>query len=341
MTEGLQIPRHGSEDPVENFYDVKEELGRGSFSTVFKCVRKSDHKDFAMKVIQKATLGQKKMEMVEIEIEILKRVNHPNVIKLEEIFENPQQVQLILELITGGELFDKIVELQSYSEKDAAALVQQVISAVGHLHDINIVHRDLKPENLLLSSKMPDARIKLADFGLSTICIPGEKLTKAVGTPGYIAPEVIQTLDEEIDGYQKEVDMWSIGVITYILLCGFPPFYAEDDDEAFDQIVAGEFEFPDPYWTNISTQAKDFIKHLLIVDAHKRATAKQALDHPWIKANNVDQHLGSTLEQLKKFNAKKRWKKSITTVIALGRFQWATNRKSKKSKEAKEKKSKE
>jgi len=328
------IIRHGIEDSFQKFYQMKEELGSGNFSKVYKVIRLSDESQFAAKVILKS-LEPKKMQMVETEIEILKIVCHPNVIKLYEIFETQDDVILILELITGGELFDKIIELQSYSERDASILVHQVISAVEHLHEKKVVHRDLKPENLLLSSNSLDAKIKLADFGLSAFIQDDQKLTKAVGTPGYIAPEVILTLDEEINGYGIEVDMWSVGIITYILLCGFPPFYAEDDDDSFDLVVAGKFNFPDPYWTNISQSAKDFIKNLLVVDPEKRFSASQAVEHPWIKSNDVSEHLSGAQEQLKKFNAKKRWKKGITTVIAMSRFQWASTRKAKKTKEKK------
>jgi len=265
-------------------------------------------------------LEQKKLEMVEIEIEILKRVEDANIIRLEEIFETSDKFYLVMELITGGELFDKIVELQFYSEKDASVLVQQVLGAVEHLHTKSIVHRDLKPENLLLSSNEIDAKIKVTDFGLSQIISGKEKLTKAVGTPGYIAPEILLTLDEELDGYGKEVDLWSVGVIMYILLCGFPPFYAEDDDEAFDQIIAGEFDYPEPYWSSISDDAKDLIDHLLVTNPSNRFTAQQALQHRWIVSNNKGEHLGSTIRSLKKFNARRKWKKGINTVLALGRF---------------------
>jgi len=259
--------------------------------------------------------------MIETEVDILSKVHHPNIIKLEEVFETSEKVFMIMEIIQGGELFDKIVELQSYTEKDASHLVAQILSAVDHLHENGIVHRDLKPENLFLSSKEDDAQVKVGDFGLSTFLpTDGSKLTKAVGTPGYIAPEILQTLDENLDGYGKEVDLWSVGIIMYILLCGFPPFYAEDDDEAFDQIISGEFDFPSPYWDHISRDAKDLIKHLLVVEASKRYTTKSALQHPWIKANNEGKHLDGTIEQLKHFNAKKKWKKGINTVLAMGRF---------------------
>eukprot|EP01118_Nematostelium_gracile_P008933 TRINITY_DN2988_c0_g1_i1.p1 TRINITY_DN2988_c0_g1~~TRINITY_DN2988_c0_g1_i1.p1 ORF type:complete len:364 (-),score=95.19 TRINITY_DN2988_c0_g1_i1:28-993(-) len=298
-----------------------EELGRGSFSIVYKAISIADGSERAVKVVDKIKLGPKKMEMIETEVEILARVSHPNVIKLEEVYDTNERVFLVMEIIRGGELFDKIVELHSYTEKDASILVTQILAAVDHLHENGITHRDLKPENLFLSSKSDDAQVKVGDFGLSTFLAEDKSLlTKAVGTPGYIAPEILQTLDGDLLGYSKEVDLWSVGVIMYILLCGFPPFYAEDDDEAFDQIIAGHFEYPKPYWNAISDSAKDLINHLLVVDAKKRFTAKQALQHPWITANTHMVHLPEALEQLKHYNAKKKWKKGINTVLAMGKF---------------------
>eukprot|EP01116_Phalansterium_solitarium_P006204 TRINITY_DN18505_c0_g1_i1.p1 TRINITY_DN18505_c0_g1~~TRINITY_DN18505_c0_g1_i1.p1 ORF type:complete len:291 (+),score=36.37 TRINITY_DN18505_c0_g1_i1:358-1230(+) len=261
------------------------------------------------------------MEMVETEIKIMQRVgSHPNIITLQEIFETNDRMYLILELITGGELFDKIVHLHHYTEKDASRVVQQILRACLHLHEHNICHRDLKPENLLLESDSTDAQVKLADFGLSAFLTSGKKLTKAVGTPGYIAPEILQTLDGDLDGYGKEVDMWSVGVIMYILLCGFPPFYADDDNEAFDLIIAGQYTYPSKYWDKISSAAKDLIDHLLVVDPSKRFTARQALDHPWTVSTDRSTHLGDTLVELKKFNARRKWRKGIHTIMAVGRL---------------------
>lgn len=308
-------------EPIQKIYDIDEELGRGSFSVVYRAKHKTTGKDYAVKIVDKKKLGSKKLEMVEVEITLLRTVGkHPNIVFLDEVFESEHNVFLVMELITGGELFDKIVELQSYSEKDASRVVKHILSAVDHIHSLHIVHRDLKPENLLLSSASQGSEVKLADFGLSCFLPKQGKLSKAVGTPGYIAPEILQTLDGNLDGYMQEVDCWSVGVIMYILLCGFPPFYAEDDDEAFDQIIAGEFEFPEQYWGHISSEAKDLIKQLLVVDPSKRFNTKQALNHPWIVSNTQSIHLTTTIELLKKFHAKKKWKQGINTVIAMGRF---------------------
>ena len=190
-----------------------------------------------------------------------------------------------MELVLGGELFDKITEIGAYSEKTAAQLVFNIVDAVRYLHERNIAHRDLKPTNLLL--KYPDdlTTIKIADFGLSKIMDENTMMQTACGTPIYVAPEVLSG-----EAYEKEVDMWSIGVITYILLCGFPPFFDDGSNmaELFEQIMNGEFDYPEEYWDDISDEAKDFIDNLLIVDPSTRYTAEQALEHPWLKGAAKD-----------------------------------------------------
>jgi len=185
-----------------------------------------------------------------------------------------------MELVTGGELFDRIVEKGSYSEEDAKTLVRKIVSAIEYLHSLNIAHRDLKPENLLVKSIADDTEVKIADFGLSKIIDEQKMMQTACGTPGYVAPEVLNA-----EGYDKEVDMWSIGVITYILLCGFPPFYSESVPEVFEQIMKAEFDYPEEYWADISENAKDFINSLLVVDVSKRMTARQTLEHKWLRTN--------------------------------------------------------
>jgi len=213
------------------------------------------------------------------------------------------------------------VKLQSYSEKDAHVLVHQMVSAIEHLHDHNIVHRDLKPENLLLESKELDSPVLLADFGLSQYIDPAEPLNVPVGTPGYVAPEVVECLDDDTCTYGKEIDLWAVGVITYILLCGFPPFFSEDDDEVFDQILEGKYEYPSPQWDDISALAKDLIDRLLVLDPAKRYSAKDCLNHPWVKGADVpDKPLDNTISEMKKFNAKRKWKGAILATVALNRL---------------------
>eukprot|EP01101_Sappina_pedata_P006966 TRINITY_DN3584_c0_g2_i1.p1 TRINITY_DN3584_c0_g2~~TRINITY_DN3584_c0_g2_i1.p1 ORF type:complete len:326 (+),score=145.32 TRINITY_DN3584_c0_g2_i1:64-978(+) len=257
-------------------YEVKQELGRGAFSVVNLAIEKSTGIKYAVKMIKKSSVGQD-MARLTTEMEILKRVDHPNIIALKEIIDTKNCLFIITELVTGGELFDKIVELGSYCEKDAAVLVYKIVSAIGYLHSMGIAHRDLKPENLLLKDGSSLSEVKLADFGLSKIVSQKVMMQTACGTPGYVAPEVLQA-----KGYDKEVDMWSIGVITYILLCGFPPFYNEKMQLLFEQIMKADFDFPEDYWCDISEEAKDFIEKLLVVSPKERMNDQEALKHPWL-----------------------------------------------------------
>jgi len=219
------------------------------------------------------------------EVEILKKVNHPNIVGLKDMFESDTELCLVMELVTGGELFDKIVEKGQYTEKEASIIVKKLLQAVEYLHNNNIAHRDLKPENLLLKS-VNDTEVMLSDFGLSKIVGQESMMETACGTPYYVAPEVLNA-----SGYDKEVDLWSVGVITYLLLCGFPPFYGDTLPAVFEQIMKAEFDFPDPYWTDISVEAKDLIKKLLVVDSKHRLTATQALKHTWIEKGGSSKQL--------------------------------------------------
>jgi len=260
-------------------YELREELGRGAFSIVKLAVEKSTGIHYAVKMIKKDSVGQD-FNRLQTEMEILKKVQHPNIIALKEIIDTKNCLFIVTELVTGGELFDKIVELGSYSEKDAAFLVSKMVSAIAYLHSLGIVHRDLKPENLLLKDETTVHEVKLADFGLSKIVSQQVAMQTACGTPGYVAPEILQAR-----GYDKQVDMWSIGVITYILLCGFPPFYNEKLQLLFEQIMRADYDFPVDYWSEISDNAKDFIRRLLVVEPSKRMTSEQALEHPWLTGN--------------------------------------------------------
>jgi len=275
---------------ITDNYTIHEELGRGAFSVVKLAVENSTGKKYAVKIIQKSKVEQN--VRLATEMEILKQVQHPNIISLKEIVDTKTCLYIITELVTGGELFDKIVELGQYSEKDASVLVYKMVSAIQYLHSINIVHRDLKPENLLLKDAQSVSEVKLADFGLSKIVGTKVMMQTACGTPGYVAPEVLTA-----QGYDKEVDMWSIGVITYILLCGFPPFYNENLPELFEQILKAAYEFPEEYWKDISEDGKDFIRKLLVVDPSKRMTGERALLHPWLAGSAPSKPLPAKFNQ--------------------------------------------
>eukprot|EP01102_Stenamoeba_stenopodia_P008949 TRINITY_DN2619_c0_g1_i1.p1 TRINITY_DN2619_c0_g1~~TRINITY_DN2619_c0_g1_i1.p1 ORF type:complete len:443 (+),score=130.49 TRINITY_DN2619_c0_g1_i1:195-1523(+) len=271
-------------------FDIGRELGRGAFATVKVAIHKKSGEELAVKIIERGAADQNLIR----EIEVMKKVNHPNVIKLVAIFEDEKFLYLVMELVTGGELFDKIVEKGSYTEKEAAVLVRKMVDAIGYLHEQGIAHRDLKPENLLLKSPKDITEVKIADFGLSRMIDQSKMMQTACGTPGYVAPEVLQA-----QGYGFEVDMWSIGVITYILLCGFPPFYAEELPELFEQILKAQYTFHEEYWGHVSKTAKNFIDSLLQVDPKKRLTAKAALEHPWLKTDQSSAPLavGSKLKE--------------------------------------------
>jgi len=293
---------------VEDKYDLKDVLGTGAFSQVRLAESKEDGHMHAIKIIDKKALRGKE-DSLENEIRVLKRLDHKNVVKLLEAYESRTCVYLVMELVTGGELFDRIVEKGSYSEKDAADLIKQVLSAVAYMHEEGVVHRDLKPENLLYYSPDADSKIMISDFGLSKMEESGVMAT-ACGTPGYVAPEVLAQKP-----YGKAVDVWSIGVISYILLCGYPPFYDENDANLFAQILKGEFEFDSPYWDDISEEAKDFIRSLMCVNVENRLTCQNALEHCWITGKQSERNIHATVsEQLKKNFAKSRWRQAYNAI---------------------------
>jgi len=303
---------------VEDKYDLKDVLGTGAFSQVRLAESRDDGQMYAVKIIDKKALKGKE-DSLENEIRVLKRLKHPNIVALLEVFEDKTKVYLVMELVTGGELFDRIVEKGSYSEKDAADLIKQVLSAVAYMHEEGVVHRDLKPENLLYYSPDADSKIMISDFGLSKMEESGVMAT-ACGTPGYVAPEVLAQKP-----YGKAVDVWSIGVISYILLCGYPPFYDENDANLFAQILKGEFEFDSPYWDDISEEAKDFIRSLMCVNVEHRLTCHTALEHCWITGKQSERNIHATVsEQLKKNFAKSRWRKLMHAIVMVHKMQSMT-----------------
>jgi len=280
------VAPNASQMGVESSYIVGEEIGRGAFSIVKKAKHKNTGEECAIKFIEKKFVDKQDLMLLAREIDIMKKVQHPNVLQLKEVFETDDVIALVMELVTGGELFYKIVEKGNYSERDAANIVRQMNTGVAYLHDSSVCHRDLKPENLLCSeNSLPEYqpfRVVIADFGLSKVFDGGEQLETSCGTPDYVAPEVITAEGS----YDKSVDMWSVGVITYVLLCGFSPFLSSTQTGLFEKIIKVEYDFPDPEWTNISNEAKDFIRHLLVKDPEDRYTAKQCLQHPWLNGQH-------------------------------------------------------
>jgi len=259
--------------------DPSFESGYCVYLRSFQKIKKNTREEFAVKVIRKESIGmdQRAQMRIEREVEILTKVNHPNIVRLYDIIESETRLYLIMELVTGGELFDKIVAKGYYSEKDACLVIKHVVGAIKYLHEQRIAHRDLKPENLLLKGK-DDTQVMISDFGLSRVLGDSSMAYTACGTPYYVAPEVVSG-----QGYGKEVDLWSIGVIAYFLLAGFPPFMGDTLPEIVEQILNADYDFPEPYWDNVSDSAKDFISKLLVTDKTQRMTSELALDHPWIK----------------------------------------------------------
>ncbi|KAG0002557.1 hypothetical protein BGZ80_010840 [Entomortierella chlamydospora] len=299
-------------------YDVTDHvLGVGTFATVKEIVLKSTGKKYALKIILKKTL-KGKSQMLETEISVLSKVRHPNCVSLLEMFETEDAVYLVTDLAEGGELFDQLLKKGFYTEGDAARLVYQILLGVEYLHSLGIVHRDLKPENLLFEDKSENAKLMITDFGLSKVLTNGnDVLMTACGTPGYVAPEVLEQI-----GHGKPVDMWSIGVIAYTLLCGYTPFWGEDQPSLFESIISGEYEYEEEYWKDVSPLAKGFIDTLLR-KASERPTASQALTHPWFRAV-LEQDMVTPVSPAesvnlmpgmrKNFNARQAFKKAVRAV---------------------------
>jgi len=312
-------------DDIHAHYTLGKILGRGAFSVVKEGKRKSDGLLFAVKIIKMKTLKEDEILAVRAEIEIMYKLNHPNCVKLVEIFQSEKKngkVYMVLEILDGGELFDRIVSKGSYSEKEASDVMAVMAGTLAHLHAQGIVHRDLKPENLMYADKTPTSLIKVTDFGLAKM-VPHDGMThqmhSACGTPGYVAPEVLKA---EPGGYDSQCDMWSLGVILYILLCGFPPFYHEHTSELYRQIKKGQYDFPDPYWTDISASAKDLVRQLLTLDPKKRLTAVKMMDHPWIaegKASTTKFRSQHT-QLIAVIQARKILKRAVHMIIAANKF---------------------
>jgi calcium/calmodulin-dependent protein kinase I len=263
-------------DSIEDTYVFGELLGEGIDGIVKKAVLRSTGEERAVKIVHKSAMDEDEISALSNEINILSEVDHPNIVKLYEAFETDEYFYIVMELMQGGELFDRIIEQEFFSENEAKEVLSPIIDAVNYCHEMDIIHRDLKPENLLYENSDDDSVIKISDFGLAKLVPKSTFASTAWGTPGYVAPEIVMW-----KRYGKEVDVWSIGIIMYILLCGYPPFYSDNNSELFEMIKTGNFEFHSPYWDQVSTEAKDLIKKLLTVDSKKRITLEQVKEHKW------------------------------------------------------------
>lgn len=314
---------------LKSKYEMGEIIGRGNFAEVKKARNKETGEEVAVKIV--SIKDQEDYEAIKTEIEILGKLTHPNIIKLIEIFEKTgklnktvKKVYIVMELVTGGELFDKIVHKKTFHESEARVVIKTVFETLDFCHKQGVVHRDLKPENILLSDNSDNAVIKIADFGLSKIYDPESQhdtsLQTMCGTPGYVAPEVLKK-----KGYGVGVDMWSTGVILYILLCGFPPFYEENRDKLFRKIMKADYNFPSPHWDSISTDAKHMVASMLDVNPASRPSITEALKHKWMQTDKkiIDKHDIFT-EKLKKYvdrvHALKKWRRFKNTMVAINRL---------------------
>ncbi|KAF9350345.1 hypothetical protein BGX34_001267 [Mortierella sp. NVP85] len=340
-------------------YEFANDLGTGTYGTVKKAWSRSAKKDVAVKVILKKTVKGHE-DMVYKEIDVLKDLNHPNIVNFLDWFESRDKYYLVFDLATGGELFDRICEQGRFTENNAATIMKEVIQAVEYLHSKNVVHRDLKPENLLYENDKPDSKLMLVDFGYGAVHLSFSEINKAnsfvegritltfprplliyltlvtsiskvmdsddqvlttmCGSYGYAAPEVLLRR-----GHGKPVDMWSIGVITYTLLCGYAPFQAETDQQLVAEIARCNVVFHERYWRDVSVEARDFIKCLLRASPEKRLTATEALQHKWITTETgTDVDLLDNVRE--GFNAKKMFRKTVKAVAMINRLRSMTAR---------------
>ncbi|KAM1221197.1 hypothetical protein ACFX13_009098 [Malus domestica] len=300
---------------IEQRYELGRELGRGEFGITYLCTDKDSGEKFACKSISKSKLRTAvDIEDVTREVEIMKHLpKHPNIVSLKDTYEDDHAVHIVMELCEGGELFDRIVSRGHYTERAAAAVTKTIVEVVQMCHKHGVIHRDLKPENFLFENKKETAPLKAIDFGLSVFFKPGEVFNEIVGSPYYMAPEVLKR------NYGPEIDVWSAGVILYILLCGVPPFWAETEQGVAEAIIRSVVNFKKDPWPLVSDNAKDLVKKMLNPDPKRRLTAQEVLDHPWLqnakKAPNVS--LGETVRsRLKQFSVMNKLKKSALKVIA-------------------------
>jgi len=323
-TSGLlkEKPLPGSESglPFDELYRLTRVLGTGAFSTVREGFHKSSTSlSYAVKCVDRKKLSDEDEAALLDEVKILEEMKHVHIIRLYDFFVETTAYYLVMERMSGGELFDRIVAKAYYNEKEARDVCKIVLEAVSHCHDHHVAHRDLKPENLLLLSDEDDSTVKIADFGFAKHVYRRESLTTQCGTPGYVAPEILEGIP-----YDERADMWSVGVILYILLGGYPPFIENNQRDLFRKIRKGEYEFHPEYWGTVSEEAKSLIASLLTVDPVKRLDAIEALTDPWICQDDItleSRDLKKNLKELSKFNAKRKFKAAVSTVMAVNKLQ--------------------
>ena len=294
---------------IADHYEFSQKLGDGSYGTVLRAKHRVTNQYRAVKIIPRAKI--RNQVRLESEINLMKVTDHPHIIKLYELFEDSQNIYLVMELCTGGELFDYIVRKKHLSESEARQIFTQLIGSLNYLHNHEICHRDLKPENLLFAEADYLSSLKLIDFGLSKMMGQrNEQMTTRVGTPYYISPEVLT------GNYGVQCDMWSAGVILYVLICGYPPFYGNSDSTIRAKVRRGVYNYNGAEWTNVSPQVKDLIDHLLVMQPEGRLTAGQALTHPWVVATREDVPLSLNVDTLVQFKQARKLQRSVLLCIA-------------------------
>ncbi len=301
-------------DKVEKSYEFIKELGKGSYGQVFRCQNKINGNVYACKKMSKKKIKNK--DQFKTEINLLRATDHPNIIKLYEIYEDNKYIYLIMEECSGGEFFDSLAkrakEKKMYTEKECAKIFKQILEAVNYLHAHGVCHRDLKPENILFSNVADDSCLKLIDFGLSKVIDGDKNLKGAVGTTFYMAPEVIT------GNYNEKCDIWACGVILYIMLCGKPPFYSQNEEELKKNICSMKYTFDYPEFKKVSQDAIDLIKKIL-VPPEKRLSAAEILQTPWIKENaphSTGENLKQNWEHIEKYSKLNLVQKSIINFTA-------------------------
>ena len=330
---------------VHHFYNIDaHELGTGKFGVVRRVTRKlpgvmqdgsavKAGAAFALKSILKSKVVDK--ASLEAEVSIMRKIKHRNIIQLHEVYEDALRLHLVMELCTGGELFDRIISLGHYTEPDARALFRSMLEAVVYMHSQGVAHRDLKPDNFLLASEAADAELKVIDFGLSKVVGPSESGTMhaRVGTAYYIAPEVLK------GEYDVKCDVWSLGVILYILLCGYPPFHGDNNRQIFEKVRVANYNFDSPEWQSVSNLAKDLIERIFVLDVAMRPSAAELLEHGWLTemdtamADERDEEaddappayrsvpapvdLAQTMRRMRRFQRQNQLQKMAMKIIAL------------------------
>lgn len=282
-------------------YELAETLGEGAYGVVGKCKNIKTGAIRAVKRLSKSNITEKELKDIANEIQIVKKLDHPNIVKMYEEYEDSKYLYIVTELIEGGELFDELLRRKKFTEKDCGMIIKQLLEALTYCHAENIVHKDLKPENILLEKKKDISTIKLIDFGTAQRFDRKKKMTTVIGTPYYVAPEVLK------GSYDEKCDIWGVGVIMFILLSGTPPFNGSDDKQITTAVAKGKYEFKPAKWKGVSEEAKNLISKMLVLDTEKRISAQEALDHGWFtmlaEDTISDKKLSGALKDLKKFKA--------------------------------------